>query len=251
MDMRVRRAWLPAVLAAALLLLLGWHAVPAHAVSIDPEMVAESVSEDGYYVDSSASYLTSDADLDRLRSALDGAGRAGVVVLPAGVSAQPVITRLLHEPNRRATYVVLSGSRLQAVSNSMSSAKVNGLVAKARKAGNPKAEVLAFLDLMGGKHPAASGAKQNASAQPTAPASTGTGDTAVSATPVSAAKKDSGGNGMLYGVIGVVVIVVLAAVGFILWRRKQGTSGPGTPGSGGIGGVGGVGGPGTGAPPSF
>jgi hypothetical protein len=249
MDMRVRRAWMPAVLAAALLLLLGWHAVPAHALSVDPELVAESVSEDGYYVDSSASYLKSDADLDRLRSALDGAGRAGVVVLPAGVPAQPVITRLLNEPNRRATYVVLSGSRLQAVSNSMAGAKVSGLVAKARKAGDPKAQVLAFLDLMGGKHPVTDG-KHKTSAPPTAQASAGAGDTA-SAAPASAAKKDSGGNTMLYGVIGVVVIVVLAALGFFLWRRKQGTSGPGTPSGPGTGGPFGSGGPGTDAPPAF
>jgi hypothetical protein len=255
MDMRVRRAWMPAVLAAALLLLLGWHAVPAHAVSIDPELVAESVSEDGYYVDSSASYLKSDADLDRLREALDGAGRAGVVVLPAGVATQPVITRLLNEPNRRATYVVLSGSQLQAVSNSMTSAKVNGLVTKARKAGDPKAQVLSFLDLMGGKHPV-TGGRQKTSAPPTDQASTGTGDTGASAAPVSAAKKDSGGNGMLYGVIGVVVIVVLAAVGFLLWRRrKQDTSGPGTPqgpsGPGGPDGPGGPGGTDVDAPPAF
>jgi hypothetical protein len=230
MDMRVRRAWLPAVLAAAMLLLLGWHAVPVHAVSIDPEMVAESVSEDGYYVDSNASYLRSDADLDRLRSAINGAGRAGVIVLPAGVSAQPVINRLLNEPNRRATYVVLTGSRLRAVSNSMPSAKVDGLVARARKAGDPKSEVLTFLSLLGGKHPAASGVKKTAGTAPSAAASTGAGDTAASATPVAATKKDSGdggGNGMLYGIAGVVVIVVLGAAGFILWRRKQGTSGPG------------------------
>jgi hypothetical protein len=257
MDMRVRRAWMPAVLAVALLLLLGWHAVPAHAVSVDPELVAESVSEDGYYVDSSASYLKSDADLDRLRSALDGAGRAGVVVLPAGVPAQPVITRLLNEPNRRATYVVLSGARLQAVSNSMAAPKVNGLVAKARRAGDPKAQVLAFLDLMGGKHPV-TGGKQKPSAPPSAQASSGTGDTGASASPAAAAGKDSGGNGMLYGVIGVVVIVILAALGFFLWRRKQGTSDPGTPpgpsGPGGPGGPGGPDGPGgtdLDAPPAF
>src|SRR3954447_979286 len=120
MDLRVRRALLPAFLAAALLLVLGWHAVPARAVSIDPELVAESVSEDGYYVDSSASYLKSDADLDRLRESIEAAGRAGVVVLPAGVSTAPVISRLLHEPNRKATYVVLSGNRMQAVSNNIS-----------------------------------------------------------------------------------------------------------------------------------
>jgi hypothetical protein len=236
MDIRVRHALLPAVLAAALLLLLGWHAAPVRAASVDPELVAESVSEDGYYVDSSASYLKSDADLDKLREAIEGAGRAGVVVLPAGVSSQPVISRLLHEPNRRATYVVLSGSRLQAVSNNVPSAKVNRLLARARRAGTPKAEVLTFLDLLAGKHPTAVTTRAKASDRPTTEPSAGTDDTTASAEPVAAAKKDSGGgNGMLYGIAGAVVVLILAAGGFILWKRKQGSSG----------------GPGPAAPPAF
>jgi hypothetical protein len=183
-----------------------------------------------------------DADLDKLREAIESAGRAGVVVLPAGVSTGPVINRLLAEPNRKATYVVLSGSHLQAVSNSIPSSKVNGLLTKARAAGNPRSEVLTFLDLLNGKHPTATSAKKKAADQPSAAASTGTDDAAASATPVAAAKKDSGGgNGMLYGIIGVVVILILAAGGFILWRRKQGT--PGGPGASG--------GPGPAAPPAY
>jgi hypothetical protein len=249
MDIRVRRALLPALLAATLLLVLGWHAVPARAASVDPELVAESVSEDGYYVDSSASYLTSDADLDKLREAIESAGRAGVVVLPAGVSTAPVISRLLHEPNRKATYVVLSGNRMQAVSNNISGSRVNGLVARARKAGNPEAEVLTFLNLLSPKHAAATGPTQKASRAPSAEASTGGEETAgASAAPVAAAKKDSGGNGLLYAIVGIVIVLVLAAVGFFLWRRRQGTSdGPGSDGSGGTGtGFGGPGGTDTG-----
>jgi hypothetical protein len=225
MDMRVRRALLPTFLAAALLLVLGWHAVPARAVSVDPELVAESVSEDGYYVDSSASYLKSDADLDKLRAAIEGAGRAGVVVLPAGASTAPVITRLLHEPNRRATYVVLSGSRMQAVSNSISSSRVNGLVAKARRAGTPASEVLTFLNLLSGKHAATTAPTQKAGNVPSAAASAGDETAGPSTAPVAAAKKDSGGNGLLYGIVGVVIVLVLVAGGFLLWRRRQGTSG--------------------------
>jgi hypothetical protein len=215
MDVRVRRALLPAMLAAAFLLLVGWHAVPARAVSVDPELVAESVSEDGYYVDSSASYLKSDADLDKLREAIESAGRAGVVVLPAGVSTAPVISRLLAEPNHKATYVVLTGSHLQAVSNSIPSSKVNGLLTKARAAGNPRAEVLTFLDLLNGKHPTIASAKKKAGDQPSAAASSGAGDAAASTAPVSAAKKDSGG----------------------------GTGAPGAPGA--------PGGPGPAAPPAY
>jgi cobalamin biosynthesis Mg chelatase CobN len=225
MDIRVRRALLPAVLAAALLLLVSWHAVPARAVSIDPELVAESVSEDGYYVDSSASYLKSDADLDKLRAAIEDAGRAGVVVLPAGTSTAPVINRLLQEPNR--TYLVLSGARLHAVSNNMSGTKVNSLLTRAKKAGGPSSEVLTFLDLMSGKRPVAAGAKRTPSSVPTASASAEGAQESVSAAPVASATKDSsGGNGMLYGIVGVVIVLVLAAGGFFLWRRKRGAEAP-------------------------
>jgi hypothetical protein len=222
MDIRVRRALLPAVLAAALLLLAGWHAVPARAVSIDPELVAESVSEDGYYVDSSASYLKSDADLDKLRAAIEDAGRAGVVVLPAGTSTAPVISRLRQEPNR--TYLILTGTRLLAFSNSLPRTKVNGLLARARRAGNPESEVLTFLDLMSGKHPTVTPRKK-AVAQPSAEPSAGGATEQPSTAPVAAAKKDSGGNGVLYGIVGVIVVLVLAIGGFFLWRRRQGSSG--------------------------
>jgi hypothetical protein len=234
MDMRVRRSSLPAALAAAFLL-LGWHAVPARAASVDPELVAESVTEDGYYVDSSASYLKSDADLDKLRAALEQAGRAGVVVLPAGTAAGPVLTRLLQSPNHKATYVVLSGARLQAASSSLSKSTVNKLVAKATKAGDPKSEILTFLDLLNPKHPGKTGATQKkagnlpdtsmttADAQP---------DGTTSTAPAAARKNDSGGNGMIYG-IGGVIVVAAAAGGLLLWRRKQGASGPegGAPGA--------------------
>jgi hypothetical protein len=224
MDIRVRRALLPAVLAAALLLLVGWHATPARAVSIDPELVAESVSEDGYYVDSSASYLKSDADLDKLRAAIEDAGRAGVVVLPAGTSTAPVISRLLQQPNR--TYLVLSGARLQAVSNNMSGTKVNTLLARARKAGSPSSKVLTFLNLMSGKQPVAGGAKRTPGSTPTASSSPEGVTDSVSAAPVASAKKDTGGNGMLYGTVGVIILLALAAGGFLLWRRKKGAEAP-------------------------
>lgn len=232
MDVRARRALLPALLAAAFLLLVGWHTVPAHAASVDPELVAESVAEDGYYVDSSASYLKSDADLDRLREAIESAGRAAVVVLPAGVSTAPVIHRLLAEPNRHTTYVVLSGSHLQAVSNSIPSSKVHSLLARSRSAGNPQSQVMTFLDLLNGKPPVAASAKKKSSAEPTTASSTGTGDVAASASPAAAAKSDSGGNGMIYVLIGLVVILLLGAGGLVLRRRKKGSSrGPGAPGA--------------------
>jgi hypothetical protein len=230
MDMRVRRASVPAALAAALLLLLAWHAVPARAASIDPELVAESVTEDGYYVDSRASYLKSDAELDRLRAALEKAGRAGVVVLPSGSASGPVISRLLATPNHKATYVLLTGTRLQAVSNAYSKATVSKLVARASRAGTPQSEVLSFLSLLNPKHRTAGGASQKGGTLPV-PSPTGAPLPSTSPAPagdVAAAKKsDSGGNGMLFSVIGGVIIIVAAGGGFFAWRRKQ--QGPSDP----------------------
>lgn len=223
MDLRARRALLPALLAAAFLLLAGWHAIPARAASVDPELVAESVTEDGYYVDSSASYYRTDADLDRLRSALEKSGKAGVVVLPAGSDAGAVLTRLLQSPNRRATYIVLTGTRLQAASNSLPRATVQKMTARASRASDPKMKVMTFLDLLTAKKRAKSGESsgQKAGNLPDTTGSAGTDGEGVNATPTGAADHDSGGNGMLFGIAGAVVVAAAAVVGFLLWRRKK------------------------------
>ncbi len=227
MDMRVRRASLPAALAAAILLLLAWHAVPARAASVDPELVAESVTEDGYYVDSRASYLKSDAELDRLRAALQQAGRAGVVVLPTGSASGPVISRLLHTPNHKATYVVLTGTRLQAVSNAYSRATVNKLIARASHAGTPSSQVMSFLSLLNPRHRTAGGTTQKGGNLRTTPTQTGAPLPSTSPVPVAAKKKDSGSNVMLFGIIGGLVVVAAAVGGFFaLRRKKQGPSDP-------------------------
>lgn len=205
-------------LMAALVLLVGW-AVPARAVGIDPELVVESVTEDGYYVDAGASYLKSDTDLDRLRAALQQAGRAGVVVLPAGANSAPLLSRLLRSPGHKATYVVLTGTRLQAASSSLPKATVDRLVARARRAGDPKTQVLTFLDLLGRGHRSKSGGtgKSGNVSVSTAPESAPPG--AASSAPAAAKKSDSGGNGLLYGV-GAVVVVAAGAGGVLLWRRR-------------------------------
>lgn len=228
MDMRVRRAWLPAALAAAFLVLLGWHAVPARAASVDPELIVESVTEEGYYVDSNATYLKSDADLDRLRAALQKAGRAGVVVLPAGTSIAPVMSRLLHSPNRKATYVVLSGSQMQADSTAFSKATINRMVSKASAAGTPKAEVLSFLSQLSPlRHNAPSSTPSKGGNLPNPIASDDPQSDDQSAAP-TAADKDSGGNTLLYAVIGLVAVIVVVGVGgFLVSRRKKGSATPG------------------------
>ncbi len=226
MDMRVRRASLPAALAAAFLVLLGWHAVPARAASVDPELIVESVTEDGYYVDSSATYLKSDSDLDQLRASLEKAGRAGVVVLPAGTAIAPVMSRLLQSPNHKATYVVLSGSQMQAASNGLPKATVNRMVAKASAAGTPKAEVLSFLSQLSPTRRAHSTPTAKDGNVPNPIASDDPSDSS-SAAPSAAKKDDSGSNVMLYAIGALVVVVVVGAGGFLVSRRKRGSATPG------------------------
>jgi hypothetical protein len=232
MEIRARRAMAPALLAAVLLLLAGWRATPARAMSTDPELIAESVTEDGYYVDSAARYLRSDADLDRLRAALARSGKTGVVVLPAGASAGPVLTRLLHAPNRKATYVVLAGTRLQAASNDLPKTTLQRLVTRAEAANDPTKRVLNFLDLLGSARHTPQGSKTARKAgnvsgvTPTAEESQPTADDTTAAPAATAAKKESGGgNGLLYTMGGALVVVVVALGGFLFWRRRSGSSG--------------------------
>lgn len=227
MDMRVRRASLPAALAAAFLVLLGWHAVPARAASVDPELIVESVTEDGYYVDSNATYLKSDADLDRLRSALEQAGRAGVVVLPAGTAIAPVMNRLLQSPNHRATYVVLSGSQMQAASTSLSKATVHRMVSKASAAGNPKAEVLSFLAQLSPTRRAHATPSAKDGNVPNPTASDDSQSDSSSAAPSAAKKDGSGSNVMLYAIGALIVVVLVGAGGFLVSRRKRDSATPG------------------------
>lgn len=225
MEMRARRALAPILLAATVLLLAGRFAVPASAASVDLELVAQSVTEDGYYVDSDAAYYKSDTDLDKLRAALQTSGKAGVVVLPAGTAAGPVLTRLLRSPNRKATYIVLTGTRLQAASNSLPRATVAKMTAQAEKAGGPKQEVLAFLDLLTAKKRGANTKNGHKAGSVAAPADSAAADSATpSAAPAAAAEHDSGGNGPLYGIAAAVVVVAAAIGGLLLWRRKKGTA---------------------------
>jgi hypothetical protein len=217
MDIRARRALWPAALAAAFLLLSGWLAVPARATSVDPELVVESVSEDGYYVDSGAPYFRTDSDKDKLRQSLDGKRRAGAVVLPASADAGSILTRLLNIPNRPATYVVLVGSSLRAGSNTLPRTTVDRMLARARRASDPKTAVLTFFNELNPKAsrrgpltkggnlplPSTSAAPSNG---PTSPA---------------ASSKNDGGNGLLYGLVAILVLA-LGGGGYTLWRRKRG-----------------------------
>ena len=227
MELRARRALAPILLAVAVLLPAGLFAVPASATTIDPELVAESVTEDGYYVDSDAAYYQTDADLDQLRAALQTSGKAGVVVLPAGADTGPVLTRLLQSPNRKATYIVLAGTQLHAASNARPRTTVVKMTAKAKQAGGPKQEVLAFLGLLTAKKRAATAKSRHKAGNVAMPSESAAAQATPSATPAAAAEHDSGGNGPLYGIAGAVVVVAAAIGGFLLWRRKKGVGGTG------------------------
>ncbi len=151
-------------------------------------------------------------------------------MLPAGSASGPVISRLLATPNHKATYVVLTGTRLQAVSNAYTRSTVNKLVARASTAATPGSKVLSFLSLLNPKHRAAAAAKQKGGTLP-APSQTGAPLPSTSPAPAAEKKSTSGGNGMLFGVVGGVIIIVAAGGGFFLWRRKkQGPTDPPGPG---------------------
>lgn len=217
MDMCARRALWPAALAAAFLVLSGWLAVPARAASVDPELVVESVSEDGYYVDSGAPYFRSDSDKDKLRQSLDGKRRAGVVVLPSGADAGSILTRLLNIPNRPATYVVLVGSGLRAASNTLPRSTVDRMLARAKRASDPKTAVLTFFDELNPKTSRRGPLRKGGNlALPSTSAAPSTGPTA----PV-AADRSGGGNGLLYA-LAALLVLALGGGGYTLWRRGRG-----------------------------
>src|SRR5918999_1221555 len=75
---------------AALLAALGLATPSSHATGLDPEVVAQAIAEDGYYIDSGSSYLRSDAARDRLRTQLERANSpVFVAVIPAGTTLSP------------------------------------------------------------------------------------------------------------------------------------------------------------------
>src|SRR5262245_33421369 len=106
----------PLVLIAVLVTALGLATASSYATGIDPEVVAQAISEDGYYIDSGAQYLRSDAAQDRLRSQLERAKTpVFVAVIPAGTTLSPA--QVYRLAKRKGTYAVLTGGTLRASSN--------------------------------------------------------------------------------------------------------------------------------------
>lgn len=220
-----------AVLMALLTALAAYgFAMPSsYAAGIDPAVVAESIAEDGYYIDSGAQYLRTDAAQDQLRSQLEQSkSPVFVAVIPAGNSLSP--SQVYRLAKRRGTYAVLTGGTLRASSNTLSAARVNTALAQAVRAhrGDPGAAVVAFVRLTNGSSkPAASGRRQ-ARPTPTATLSAEASDEpSASAEPSVAAEPTSGGGGgplLLVG--GIAALLLAGGTGYLIYRKSRGPNLP-------------------------
>ncbi|HEU5156353.1 MAG TPA: hypothetical protein VFU43_05100 [Streptosporangiaceae bacterium] len=214
-----------AVVATAFGVVMPSSSYASYAAGIDPEVVAQSIAEDGYYIDSGAQYLQTDADQDRLRSQLERSkSPVFVAVIPAGNSLSPA--QVYRLAKRKGTYAVLTGGSLRAASNTLSSTRVNSALSEALRThrGDPGAAVVAFVGLTNGtSRPAATGRKQ-ASATPSAPpVSESAASVEPSAAPSAAAENnEGGGGGPLLAIVGVLGVLMAAGVGYLVYRRGRG-----------------------------
>jgi hypothetical protein len=222
----MNRRTLP-VLFAAFLAAFAFAMPSSYAAGIDPEVVAESIAEDGYYIDSAAKYLRSDSAQDQLRSQLERAKTpVFVAVIPAGSSVSP--TQVYHLAKRKGTYAVLSGDTLRAASNTLSATRVNSAVSQAVRShrGDPGAAVVAFVGLTNGTAKSATTSRTHATTAPssTAPAAEDSADPSASAAPsVAASQQQSGGSGLGRLIVsGIVAVVLAAGVGYLVYRRSGG-----------------------------
>ncbi|MFG2005605.1 hypothetical protein ACGFNU_41305 [Spirillospora sp. NPDC048911] len=238
MDTFPRRLTVPGILALALLVLTGWAAAPARAAEPDWNMVAESIGEAGYYVDSSARYFKTDTQLDALRGAQDRSTPVFIAVLPAGVKPAVAIGKLQAAMRRKGTYVVLAGTSLQASSTALPKATVLTAYRQAvgGNKGKPDRALVAFIrQLDERKVGAQSNGRSTTGNQPTgkkgAPVpQQGAPLPDPAASPAKAAKKSDGGTPvLLFVVIGVVIVAAAGGAGFVLMRRRK-TSGAPKPG---------------------
>ncbi|HEX6469084.1 MAG TPA: hypothetical protein VF069_08305 [Streptosporangiaceae bacterium] len=214
------------VLLAAVLAALAFAMPSAHAAGIDPEVVAQSIAEDGYYIDSAARYLRSDAAQDQLRAQLETAkSPVFVAVIPAGNSLTPA--QVYHLAKRKGTYAVLTGGTLKAASNTLPASRVDSALARAVREhrGDPGAAVVAFVHLTNGttKAPAQTTGRRQASTTPTPEPSAEPSDPAsASAAPVAAPERHEGGGHGLLIVGGIVAVLLAAATFYLVYRRGRG-----------------------------
>lgn len=237
MDTKPRPATLPGLLALALLIVCGWTATPARAADLDWNMVAESIGEAGYYVDSEAKYFKSDKSLDLLRNAQDRSTPVFIAVLPASVPPAAALSRIQSSMKRKGTYVVLAGSRLQATSTALSGPTVQQAYKKAVAAykGKPAQALVAFVreldeEKVGDQIPGRTKRpqplpKNKTSEQPAPQQGAPLPGAAAEQARKNAEKSD--GPGMLPILAGAaVVLAAVAAGGFLLLRRRRARPAP-------------------------
>jgi hypothetical protein len=220
--MYARRLSLPAALSTFFLLLLGLYAGPAHA-DVDVELIGETLSQEGYYVDSGSKVLRSDAALDRLRGELESGIKQPVfvTVLPAGAAGPGLASQLARQVGRKGTYAVLVGSRLEASSTALPQRAVNSLLKQAVAAnkGDPEAALIqfarSFKEREEGK--TGTGKKTERGKRPRpSPTPTETVETQVAAQPTD----DGGPDPLLVGGLAALA-VALAGGAFFWWRRRS------------------------------
>jgi hypothetical protein len=223
----MNRRTLPTVFAvfAVFLTTFGVGTPSSYAAGIDPEVVAQSIAEDGYYIDSGAQYLQTDAAQDQLRSQLERSkSPVFVAVLPAGTSLSPV--QVYHLAKRKGTYAVLTGGNLRAASNTLTAARVDGAVSQAVRThrGDPGAAVVAFVGLTNGTSKPATTTRRHATPTPTtaAPTESSAEPSASSAPSAAAEEHKGGGNGPLLAIVGVLGLALAAGVGYLVYRRGGG-----------------------------
>ncbi|HZB33411.1 MAG TPA: hypothetical protein VE465_24850 [Streptosporangiaceae bacterium] len=224
----MNRRTLPTLFAACAVVVTaaGVGAPSSFAAGIDPEVVAQSIAEDGYYIDSGAQYLQADAAQDQLRSQLERSkSPVFVAVLPAGTSLSPV--QVYRLAKRDGTYAVLTGGKLRAASTTLSTARVNSAVSQAVRThgGDPGAAVVAFVRLTNGTTKPATSIRRSATPTPTrtTPAAEPSAEPSASSAPAAAAEEnEGGGNGPLLALVGVLGLVLAAGVGYWVYRRGHG-----------------------------
>lgn len=229
MSLCRRRVTVPGALLLGLTLLFGWLAVPARA-DVDMELVVESITEQGYYVDSQALYMKSDESVEALRSGVESFGPVFVAVLPPGESAATRLRQMSQQMGRKATYVVLAGNQLRASSTSLPASRIKTAYSKATAAnkGQPENALIAFMRNLPLEKGAPAPPKQQPSTTPKitpkarksgTAESGGAGSENVPA--ASKEKAEEGGAPIGLIVAAVAVIAVLGAGGVFFWRRRQ------------------------------
>jgi hypothetical protein len=220
----MNRRILPTVFAvfAVFLAAFGVRTPSSHAAGVDPAVVAQSITEDGYYIDSGAKYLRTDTAQDQLRAQLERSkSPVFVAVLPAGTSLSPV--QVYHLAKRKGTYAVLTGGTLRAASNTLSATRVNSAISQAVRThrGDPGAAVVAFVGLTNGTSKPAATTRRHARATPTTEQSAeSSAEPSASSAPSAAAEEHKGGgNGPLYAIVGVLGLVLAGGVGYLVYRR--------------------------------